>query len=463
MTSRPVPSVERLAAALTGWLPQQRWFSGKGSGITGVVAVQETPLGLGGDARHVLVGVSQPEGTALYQLLLAASDQRPDQVPASAHIGDVDGVAVYDALHDGELTAQLLPLLAEGGDVGQVRFRHVAGAQIATGAPGRVLGAEQSNTSLVFGSRMILKFFRRVRPGINPDLEVTLALASAGSQHIAAPLAWAETDLDGETTTLAILQSFLSTATEGWELAKTSVRDLLAEADLHAHEVGGDFAGESRRLGAATAEVHADLARLLPTAAWGPVELATESAGMRDRLVAAVALVPELAPLAAPLQRSYDELQARTTPLQVQRIHGDYHLGQVLRTTSGWVLLDFEGEPAKSLPQRRAPGPTVRDVTGMLRSYDYASRQLLPEQPVNPQKAYRAAEWAQRNREAFCDGYAEATGSDPRADAVLLHAYETDKAVYEVVYEARNRPSWLPVPMSAVHRLAEAAETRSRV
>ncbi len=459
--SPQVPPVEQLADALAAWLPTQRWFPGKGSEITGVTALQQSAHGEHGDLRHVVLLVSQPEGDALYQLLLAPAEALPEQVPAAALIGAVDGVVVYDALHDPARASGLVPLLAAGADSGPVRFRHVEGATIVEGAHPRVLGVEQSNTSVVFGTRMILKVFRRVRPGTNPDLEVTLALARAGSQHVASPLAWAETDVDGEPTTLAILQEFLSTASEGWELAKASVRDLLAEADLHAHEVGGDFASEAHRLGATTAEVHADLARVLPTERWGPEQLAAEVAGMQRRLEAAVAVVPELGALAPALSSAYEALVRRTSPLTAQRIHGDLHLGQALRTTTGWVLLDFEGEPAKTLAERRALRPVHQDVTGMLRSFDYASRQLLTEPTSGSQRTYRAIEWATRNRDAFCEGYAKVAGSDPREEQVLMRAYETDKAVYEVVYEARNRPTWLPVPMSAVRRLAEAAETRS--
>jgi maltokinase len=174
---------------------------------------------------------------------------------------------------------------------------------------------------------------------------------------------------------------------------------------------------------------------------------------MHERLDAAVSVVGALAPFADDIHAAYEAVATLPAAVPVQRIHGDFHLGQALRTDAGWVIIDFEGEPARTLGERTALMSPLRDVAGMLRSFDYAARHLLAEQTAAPHLEYRAAEWAERNRDAFCDGYASAHGRDPREDAVLLRAFELDKAVYEVVYEARNRPTWLPIPLGSVERL----------
>jgi maltokinase len=250
-----------------------------------------------------------------------------------------------------------------------------------------------------------------------------------------------------------MLQTFVANASDGWRLATASVRDLYAEGDLHADEVGGDFAADSERLGAATASVHADMARVLPTQPADPAWFSGLAAQMGERLDAAVGVVPELRDHADGLRRLYAAVA--DTPEQVvrQRVHGDFHLGQVLRTATGWIVLDFEGEPARPLAARREPDSPMRDVAGMLRSFDYAARHLLVEQPGDAQRDYRAQEWAARNRAAFCAGYSAASGMDPCGNSPLLRAFEADKAVYECVYEARNRPHWLIIPLQSLSRL----------
>ncbi|MDP9496303.1 MAG: aminoglycoside phosphotransferase [Actinomycetota bacterium] len=444
-----------LEDVLRPWLPRQRWYGGKGTGIADLRVESETPLPGADETRLTLLQVTAEDGAVdRYQLLVGRRTGPLEERLEHAVIGEADGATVYDAVHDPAATSALLRLLAEGGEVGPLRFH--AREPVDPALPGRVLAAEQSNTSVVYGDEVILKLFRRLQPGTNPDIEVTAALAEAGSPHIAWPVAWYGAGSGDEHLSLGLLQHFFRGASDGWSMATASVRDLFAEGDLHADEVGGDFAGEAERLGVATAEVHALMAQALPTAVEGPEEVAATARQLHERLDAALANVPDLQPYADALRAAYDQVAEHPRPVPVQRVHGDYHLGQVLRTLEGWVLLDFEGEPARPLSERTALMSPLRDVAGMLRSFDYAARHLLAERHGDAQLAYRANEWAERNRSAFCDGYARAAGSDPRDESVLLQAFELDKAVYEVVYEARNRPTWLPIPIGSITRLSGA-------
>ena len=453
-------------SALRSWLPHQRWYGGKGKDVTSVVVEHEERLPGDGDVRHTLLRVTDADGgSELYQLLLGYRDGELEPRLQPGEIGIVKGQHAYDAVHDHDALASLLGLIAENRSLSRLSFASTRDGLDPSLHP-RVMSAEQSNTSVVFGDEYILKLFRRVQAGTNPDLEVTRALADAGSPHVAAPLGWIEGDVGGQATTLAMLQCFQRSATEGWAMATASVRDLFAEGDLHADEVGGDFAAESERLGHATAEVHALMAQVLPSETVGSEDARATATQLVQRMEQAVEVVPDLAPYADALREVYAEVASRTEPVAVQRVHGDFHLGQVLRTQDGWILLDFEGEPARALAERTALMSPLRDVAGMLRSYDYAARHLLAERSSigagQPHLVYRAAEWAERNRSAFCDGYAQAAGYDPRDETVLLRAFELDKAVYEVVYEARNRPSWLSVPLGSIERLLPQAAPNAK-
>jgi maltokinase len=179
-------------------------------------------------------------------------------------------------------------------------------------------------------------------------------------------------------------------------------------------------------------------------------ELAGLAETMIARLERASAEVGELARYHAKIRAAYASLVAVAGPVPVQRIHGDYHLGQVLRTQAGWVALDFEGEPAVPLAQRRAPGPALRDVAGMLRSFDYAARHRVLGHPDEASLRRTADDWVRRCQAAFCAGYAQAGGMDPDRNSALLRALMLDKAVYEVVYESRHRPAWLSIPLDSI-------------
>src|SRR5712691_8538398 len=421
---------------LATWLVKQRWFAGKGRTVHDLAVVADTEI-IPGDPglRHLIVTVSHGATSDCYQLFIGYRARLPARL-RHARIGTHAGLQIYDGLHDTALTRTLLDAIAADRTVGTLRFCRMPGAQIEAGLDSLVLTGEQSNTSLVFGESAIFKVFRRVTPGPNPDLEVASALAQLGSSHIAEPFGWVETRIDGATTVLAILSRYLRAASDGWSLAATSVRDLYATADARAAEAGGDFAGEAERLGVATAQVHRDLAEQ-----------------MYRRLDMATATVSELARHADKIGDAYSSLAKLIEEVPAQRVHGDYHLGQVMRTQTSWVVLDFEGEPASPLAQRRARSSPLRDVAGMLRSFDYAARHQLIARPDAATLVPKAGDWVRRNGDAFCAGYAAAGGLDPAQNSVLLRAMLLDKAVYEVIYEARNRPTWVPIPLESIAEL----------
>jgi len=468
---------EAIAPLLQDWLPHQRWFGGKQREIVHVRPVRGQTLYDGGPDGPRLeqlvvavgqsggVGVGSANGPAadeeLYQVLVGLRPYLPERLEYG-RIGafDLDGThhVVYEATHDPDLNTALLDLIGQNAELGGVRFRSEEGATLSSGLSGRPITAEQSHTSVIFGDEYILKLFRKLHLGPSPDVEMHRALRAVGSQHIAEPFGAIEGMLDGEPVSYGILQRFFANCADGWAMATTSVRDLIAEADLHADEVGGDFAAEAQRLGQAVAAVHADLATALGTEVVPADQLGSVVEKMNRRLDEILVRVDQLAPYAADIRAAFAEVANLDVGVPVQRIHGDLHLGQALRPISPWVLLDFEGEPARPLAERVALMSPLRDVAGMLRSFDYAAHHLLVDHyaaesyNAESQMEYRAMEWATRNREAFCDGYASA-GVDPRAMPVLLRALELEKAVYEVGYEADNRPAWLDIPLRSIARL----------
>ncbi|MEV0230355.1 aminoglycoside phosphotransferase [Nonomuraea sp. NPDC050786] len=432
---------------LAAWIGRQRWFGGKGRPIDDLSIESDVELAPG--LRHLVVAVWQEGSRDRYQILLGERTELPDRL-THALIGMLGDVYVYDAVHDPDHTSRLLDGMARDETDNGLRMRHVPDVTIDTGQRSLVLGAEQSNTSLVYGDLYICKLFRRLIPGVNPELEIITALAARDAPHIAQPYGWIETDLDGTDTTLAIMQEYLCNANDGWDLALASVRDLYASLpELPAAEAGGDFAAESRRLGVATARVHHELAEAFPTDVIESHEVKRMAETFRRKLGRAVAEVPELRAHVSVIEEAYHQVELLTHVIPVQRIHGDYHLGQVMRTPTDWVVLDFEGEPGQPLAERRALYSPLRDVAGMLRSFDYAARHLLAGRSEAERLEPRAAEWADRNRAAFLEGYMEGGGVITRGDAALLRAFELSKAVYEVVYEARNRPTWISIPLAA--------------
>ncbi len=454
-------------SGLARWLPQQRWFPAKGT-EAGEPSLRSTVELAASPGERVLlhtVAVAPAGASQLLSVPLVYRRVDGDGGGAPAQGAEVMRLAqgdatwrVTDGPHDPAFVAALVDLLGgvSAGEGDATASGHLAASASAPprGAPSKVLGGEQSNTSIIISppgaTAVIVKLFRVLDAGDNPDVVVQAALAQVGCDRIPAPVGWVSgtwPDPRGNPVAghLAVAAEFVAGAQDAW-------REALGLA-----ETGTSFAAGARDLGAATGDVHAALASALPTETAGAEQRAGLVAALRERTAWAVDAAPSLAEHAEALhlrlQRSAAAVEATGDDgggLALQQVHGDYHLGQVLHSPErGWVLLDFEGEPLRPLAERTRPDLALRDVAGMLRSFDYAA--ATAARAGTDEDA--ASAWREEAREAFCEGYAASTGSDPRARRELLDALELDKAVYEVVYETRNRPAWVDVPLRAVRRL----------
>ncbi|PKW25999.1 maltokinase N-terminal cap-like domain-containing protein [Phycicoccus duodecadis] len=457
---------------LEGWMGGQRWYAAKGRRpvLRRLAAWRlDDPAGEVG-VETLLVADEAGDETVVYQVPLT---YRGEPLASADHalVGVLEHSVlgrrwVYDAPHDPVYAAQLLELVqgrvsAVSSSATDAPEGSVAGApQPSWGSAvrvrsSRVLTGEQSNTSVILDTSddagrhvpLIVKVFRMLSPGENPDVVLQGALVDAGSRRVPALVgavtgAWPHPGPEGDheaTGHLAFAQEFLPGVEDAWRVA------------LRAAEDGTDFTGPARDLGAATAEVHRVLAGALGTTPTRPEQADAILAAMRGRVDAAVVEVPDLASARPAVEAVFEAAAAAPWP-DLQRIHGDYHLGQVLHSPErGWVLLDFEGEPLRPLAERSLPDQWARDVAGMLRSFDYVGG--TREQAVG----LSARDWVTATQQAFLDGYAAEAGADPRRLGALLAAFEIDKAMYEVVYEARNRPAWVGIPLGAVRRLTAQA------
>ncbi len=434
---------EGVAELIAPYLGRQRWYAGSSDPDPGSVRVVDAAelAVTGGGAHRLHWALVESEG-APYQLLLG---QRPDGEPAeflNGHEGAVLGRAgssyYYDATLDAELAHALLSVVTEGSESSK-RVRPVT--------------AEQSNTSLVYDDRVILKVFRRLVDGHNPDVEVTQALASAGFDHVAPPVAvWRRDGFD-----LAFAQQFLVGGSEGWALALTSLRDYYARPGGDPGEAGGDFGGEAHRLGRMTAEMHLAMAP-----AFGVVRREEFRATGWPTVVAAVEeRLREVVGVAGSVDVVSERLRSVEDAGPAIRVHGDYHLGQVMRTDKGWYVLDFEGEPARPKAERLLPSSPLKDVTGMLRSFQYAAHFVLLERDDAERRRLEptAEAWEAHNRAAFLDGYLSTPAIDELLPvtqeglAAVTLAFELDKALYELAYEQAYRPGWVEIPRTAIRRV----------
>lgn len=450
-----------LVPLLAEWMPRQRWYPAKGRGV-GVrmlgglrldgggagawqVRLDGTSAGTGDVAAEVyVVGLDSGDRMDVVQVPLT-SRREPLAGAEHALVGRATDPArglvwVYDAPHDPVFVAALLAALERPPG-------HPARPSPTTS---RVLRGEQSNTSVIVDgdgpSPVIVKVFRTLHPGENPDVEVLRGLD--GFAQVPGLVGWlpgtwtgrAGERVDGQ---LAVATEFVADGRDAWREAADAVA------------AGEDFTDRASSLGAATATLHAALAGAFGTTMADGSERTRLRDALRARITWALSATDALDRHRAALAERAEHLDLGDLP-PLQRVHGDYHLGQVLHSPRrGWVVLDFEGEPLRPLAERTRPDLALRDVAGMLRSFDYAAGQVRVT--THDEAAADAADaWARAARDAFCAGYADVSGRDPREDAGLLAALELDKALYEVAYEAGNRPEWIDVPLGAVGRLLGA-------
>ncbi|MDM7893087.1 maltokinase N-terminal cap-like domain-containing protein [Curtobacterium caseinilyticum] len=405
---------------LEGWIARQRWYAAKG-GTPALRTIAET------DGTRLVLD-DAPTGAVLYQVPLAAP------VPGAPDAEPVDGTSDTDWVR--ALAARIDADPSSLRPIGEVTASHV-------------LSGEQSNTSVICdtaaGDQVIVKVFRVLHHGDNPDVTTQLALSAAGSTRVpsvygALSSSWPDTGRPDGTARghLAFAQEFLPGLEDAWRVALRDAR----------HGTAWDT--QAAALGEALAEVHRTLATAMPTEPADQARRDAAVATMHARLDAAVREAPTIEPHVDAVRAVYQRAAEAHWP-DLQRIHGDLHLGQVLAAPEprGWVFLDFEGEPLRPLAERTLPDVPLRDVAGMLRSFDYVAGAL-----AHDAEFVDAGVWAQAARDAFLDGYRRGTGEDLAAHHALLDAFELDKAVYEVVYETRNRPDWAGIPLAAVARLA---------
>ncbi|HEX2123843.1 MAG TPA: maltose alpha-D-glucosyltransferase [Thermoanaerobaculia bacterium] len=509
---------DALERALRSYLPTRRWFGGKARTINGL-SLRDT-IELPHDQRLLLLDVEFAEGEPqVYLLPVAVANVRREQdqsrnMPVIARLRD--GAMLYEPVQDEAFANGLLDTIARKRTL---RGRHGAVAGVATRAlrelrgneklETHVLSAEQSNTAITFGQRLFLKLFRRLETGINTDFEIMRFLNEETSfrnvPRVAGALEY-RSNRGGDPMTTAILQGFTPNSGDAWQYTLDAIgryfdgllsnpasaerihrampdEDVLSLARKPVSELSRDVLGpylsDAELLGRRTAEMHLALASRTDLPAFAPEPFTPHYQrsiyqSMRTQIVQTLQTVRKRAserPEYAELLESEDELHQRVRGVldgkidgQRIRIHGDYHLGQVLYTGADFVIIDFEGEPARPLSERRIKRSALRDVAGMLRSFHYAPYAVLfgaaPGSYVRTEDL-RALEngakfWYRTVAATYLRAYlaesaegAHLPSSSEHVD-VLLSAYLIEKALYEIVYELNNRPDWVRIPVRGV-------------
>jgi len=436
---------------------EQRWYGSKSDEVAQVRAVDAFPL-RGEDEPLLAVAVVETRfQTGTHELY---------NVPVGLRRGkggfaSVDGWSAFDALEDDELVRGLVEMIRAQERVeherGTLQFSTVGGIVEDLGELGavRAMGGEQSNSSVVLGEQLVLKVYRKLEAGVNPELELLRFLTERGFPSIASLEGWASHLGQPLDATLAILQHYVPVRNDGWTLAL---------ADLAGSDDG--FAPLVRRLGEVTGAMHSVLASESSDPAFLPEEPSAEALALIvarideeiEQVFSSLPDDPLLEPIAGRGDELRDRLQAigQSGPLgRLIRHHGDYHLGQVLWTERGdWVVLDFEGEPARPLTERRHKRSPLRDVAGMLRSFSYAASASSLEHGVDPPVG-----WEGQVRSEFLAGYLDEVDPAivPSSGALerRLVLFELEKALYELRYELGHRPDWVRVPVAGIVQLLE--------
>jgi maltose alpha-D-glucosyltransferase / alpha-amylase len=399
---------------LSELLSKQRWFGAKSRTITGVESLDVAKLPGSQTLLH-LVSVNYAAGPAdtYFLPLLGETDALTDEAACAALLALIENETQLPTQH------------------GCIQGRRSSYRPKHASVPSRLVRSEQSNSSIIFGDLLILKLFRRQQPGENPDCELSRYLTEHTSFRHIPPFAGSiEYTREGEEPyTLGMLQGLVANESDGWNWTLQHLDAALPAA---------------RTLGQLTADMHSALATYNPE----PLEPA-DLQQLADEMTAHAQLAPNV-PLNAVKQ--FERLRHINPHSQRIRIHGDYHLGQTLRVPNDWILLDFEGEPTKSLAERRAKHCPLKDVAGMLRSFSYASYTAWPDAAL---EARRNA-WEQTVSNEFLQAYRQQAGNaaflpaDQNDFTTLLDAYVLDKALYELNYEINNRPGWVRIPLAAI-------------
>jgi maltokinase len=442
------------------WIEGRRWYASKSRHISSIEVDECARVADQPPLLLLLVETKFASGShELYQLPLTF-------MPASAAegrtvVGTTGELVAVDAVADPDLMRDLLRRVEEDFSLdteeGQFRFRHVPeSGPLMSDAPARPIGVEQSNSSIVFGDETVLKVFRRLEPGINPELELLQFLTGHEYENIAPLLGWYEYEGRSFSATLGVAQRFFADATGGWELALDQIG---SDPEGLLNQLGG--------LGAVTAQLHNVLASDANDPAFTPEEPSAESLSLLtatidediERIFVRLPDDERLAQIAGRGQDVRERIASRThigLGGRAIRTHGDFHLGQTLHRPDEWLIIDFEGEPARPLYERRQKRSPLRDVAGMLRSFAYAASatEIMHGRPA-------PADFEDRARRTFLEHYFSTIDPAllPAGESAirnLLSIFELEKAIYELAYELDNRPDWLPIPVAGIARLLEA-------